>query len=301
MINVFNEYRNGNKSVLDKLFISEVEKDKYGDYIQGNLMILDEEILFIVKKIYFYYSMPCKFSKKNKNKNNNDFKEIKTEKEKRYEIYNVPPPKFYEQVYCGSFNDLMSDAVLILCKMFDDKSFVPQTSGEIYIEFYYRLLKCASSNIETSAYTLSENIFCESHDGEELSLFDLVAVKNKNNKISGKYHGVFEEIANIINKHDIKALLKRDAFVQRNVVDLIKKYYKPIYNPAKDTQEYPKQKDMIEFYRQEYGKAIAQPEYSAALEGILKAVCQCTVSLKGKSVKRSDFIKNKKEAAQNDL
>lgn len=298
LIDIFNKYKNGDKSAFDTLFETEIEKDKLGGYIQSNLIIRDEELLFITNKIYRYYSMPYKFAKKNRDKQTNDFKENKSAKEKRYKIYNEPPPKFCEQVYCGSLNDLMGDAVLILCKMFDDKSFVPQTSGEIYIEFYYRLLKCAGENIKTSAYTFSENIICENCDGEELSLFDLVAVKKNNNNMSCKYHGVFEEIADIISRYDIKTLLKGDAFVQRNIVDLIKKYYKPTYNPTLDMNTYPRQKEMLAYYKYEYGESIEQSAYSAALENILKAICQCTINLKGKTIRRADFIKNKEETQE---
>lgn len=302
LINIFEDYRNGNKKALDKLFRSNVEKNKIGDYIQGNLIILDEELFFITNKIYRYYSTPYKFAKKNKDKKNNDFKENKSAKDKRYATYNEPPPKFREQVYCGSLNDLMSDAVLVLYKMFDDKSFVPQTSDEIYIEFYYRLLKCASDNIESSAYSIFENVFCENCDGEELSLFDLVAVKNNNSRMSSKYHGIFQEIASIIDNYDVKSLLKGDAFVQRNIIDLIRKYYKPTYDPQTDMNTYPKQKDMISYYQHEYGETISQPVYSAAVEGILKAICECTITLKGKSIKRSDFIKNMEEnREENDI
>lgn len=287
LLNVFNEYRNGNKKALDKLFKSEVETDNFGDYIQGNLIILDEELFFITNKIYRYYSLPYRFAKKNKDDKKND------------EYFpNEPPPKFYEQVYNGTFDDLVSDGALVLYTLFQDKDFKPLTSAEIYQEFYCRLLKKAGENIKTSAYGISEHIY---FDGEELSLFDLFPAKCDKSKISYKYRGVFEEIADVVGNYDVKLFLRSDAIIQKNIVDLIKKYYKPVYNPTLDINTYPRQKDMIVYYKHEYGETISQPEFSAALEGIMKAVCQCIVSLKGKLIKMSDFIKERRNTGINDV
>lgn len=273
MISLYNEYKNGNRDVFNKLFISRVKRDKRknDDYIESKLIIFDIELECISKKIYGYYKMPYKFPRESK------------------------CPKFYEQIYNGSFEDLKADAVMVLHKLFNDKNFAPQTSGEIYQRLEYDLKKYLDSTIETSAYTISENVSCE---GKNISLFDLIPAKNNRVDYQGKYHGVFEEIAGVVNNYDVKKLLKGDAFVQRNIIDLIVKYYRLTYNPTLDMNAYPRQKDMISYYQYEYGETISQPAFSAALEGILKAICECTVSLKGKPVRRSDFIKNKEETEE---
>lgn len=277
LINIFNKYRDGDKTVFDTLFESTVKRNQYklDDYIESELVILDAELECILKKLYKYYKMPCKFSR------------------------GSDCPKFHEQIYSGSFEDLKADAIMILYKLFNDKDFNPQTSGEIYQRLEYDLKKFLDSTIETSAYGISENI---SYEDKNISLFDLIPAKNNKSRISSKYHGVFEEIANVVGNYNVKLLLKGDAFVQRNVVDLIKKYYKPTYNTKLDMNTYPRQKDMLAYYAYEYGETIEQSAYSAALEGIMKAICQCTVSLKGKPVKRNDFIKNKEETQEeNDI
>lgn len=278
MIGLFNEYKSGNKNAFNKLFTSRAKKrmrkDRTVDYIGSELIIFDFELESILKKIYEYYKLPYIFPRESK------------------------CPKFYEQIYNGSFEDLKADAVMVLHKLFNDKNFAPQTSGEIYQRLEYDLKKYLDSTIETSAYTISENVSCE---GKNVSLFDLIPAKNEKSRISSKYHGVFEEIFDIVSNYDVKALLRSDAFTQRNIIDLIEKYYKPTYNPQMDMNTYPRQKDMLVYYKHEYKETISQPAYSAAIEGILKAICECTISLKGKSVKRADFIKNEEEQEEIDF
>lgn len=278
MIGLLNEYRSGQKDAFEKLFLSrakrEMKKDRTVEYIGSELIIFDFELESILKKIYKYYTKPCKFPRESE------------------------CPKFHEQVYNGSFEDLKSDAIMVLYRLFSDKDFSPKTSGEIYQRLEYDLKEFLNGTIKTSEYAVSENVSCE---GKNISLFDLIPAKNNKSRISSKYHGVFEEIADIVSNYDIKTLLRSDAFVQRNIVDLIKKYYKPTYDPQTDMNTYPRQKEMIVFYRHEYGETISQPAYSAAVEGILKAICECTVSLKGKSVKRADFIKNEEEQEEIDF
>lgn len=276
MISLYNEYKNGNRDVFNKLFISRVKRDKHknDDYIESKLIIFDIELECILKKIYGYYKMPYIFPRES------------------------DCPKFHEQIYSGSFEDLKADAVMVLYELFNDKDFSPQTSGEIYQRLENDLKEFLGGTIEKSAYSISENVNCE---GKNISLFDLIPAKNEKSRISSKYHGVFEEIFDIVSNYDVKALLRSDAFTQRNIIDLIEKYYKPTYNPKLDMNTYPRQKDMISYYKYEYRETISQPAYSAAIEAILKAICECTVSLKGKSVKRADFIKNKEEQEEIDF
>lgn len=277
MIGLLNEYRSGNKDAFNKLFVSEARKrtrkDRTIEYIGNELILFDFELECILKKIYRYYKMPCKFSKESE------------------------CPKFHEQIYNGSFEDLKADGVMVLYKLFNDKNFKPKTSGEIYERLEYDLKKFLDGTIETSIFAVSENI---NFEGKNISRFDLIPAKNGKNTAS-KYRGVFQELFDIVNNYDIKKLLKNDAFVQRNIIDLIEKYYKPTYDPKTDMNTYPKQKDMIAYYGHEYGETISQPEYSCAVEGILKAICECTISLKGKNIKRSDFIKDKEEQEEIDF
>lgn len=278
MIGLFNEYRNGNKDVFNKLFVSRakkrMKKDRTVEYIGGELILFDFELESILKKIYRNYTKPYKFSRESE------------------------CPKFHEQVYNGTFEDLKADAVMVLYKLFSDKDFSPKTSGEIYKRLENDLKEFLGGTIEKSAYAISENV---SREGKNISLFDLIPARNNKSRISSKYHGVFEEIFDIVSNYDVKLFLKGDAFVQRNIIDLIKKYYKPTYDLQTDMNIYPRQKDMIIYYQHEYGETISQPAYSAAVEGILKAICECTVSLKGKSVRRSDFVKNKEEQEEIDF
>lgn len=294
LLDVLNEYRNGNKKIFDILFTNDIETNELGECVQGKLIMCDNELYYIVAKIYHYYSLPYKFGKKKNGKEKN--------KDDKNPFKNEPPPKFYEQVYNGTFHDLMGDGALVLYTLFQDKNFVPLTSAEIYQEFYWRLLQKASENIRISSYGISENI---DYDGEEhfekISLFDLIPAKSDKSKMSYKYRGVFQEIADVISNYDIKLFLRSDAIIQKNIVDLIKKYYKPVYNPTLDMNTYPRQKDMLCYYKYEFGETISQPEFSTAIEGILKAICECTVSLKGKPIKRSDFIKERRNTEINDI
>ena len=278
MIGLFSEYRNGNKDAFNKLFLSRAKrrmrKDRTVEYIGGELILFDFELESILKKIYKYYTKPYKFPRESE------------------------CPKFYEQVYNGTFEDLKADAIMILYKLFNDTNFSPKKSGEIYQRLENDLKEFLGGTIEKSAYAVSETV---NYEGKKLSFFNLIPAKNNKSRMSSKYHGVFEEIFDVVSNYDVKVLLKGDAFVQRNIVDLIKKYYKPTYDPQTDMNIYPRQKEMLSYYRYEYGETISQPAYSAAIEGILKAICECTVSLKGKNIRRSDFVKNKEEQEEIDF
>lgn len=273
--NIFYTYRTGDKRIINQLFAIGVEKTRYfEDYINSFSEIQDKKLDNIVKDIYYTYIKPYKKPKGSK------------------------CPKYFEAIYCGSLNDMRADAMMIFLKMTEDKSFNPETSGEIYSEFEYRLKEYLGSIVETSAYSVPES---EITNGE-FDLLDLIPSKIHKDKRTGDYFGVFQEIADIVNTCDIKNLLRDDAKTQQNIVDLIRKYYVPTYNEKLDTCVYPRQKDMIYYYQQEYGESISQSQYSNALEAILKSICQCVTSLKGKPVRRSWFTKdNTEEDSENDI
>ena len=271
---IFYTYRTGDKRIINQLFAIGVEKTRYfEDYINSFSEIQDKKLDNIVKNTYHTYIKPYKKPKGSK------------------------CPKYFEAIYGGNLDDMRADAMMIFLKMTEDKSFNPETSGEIYSEFEYRLKEYLGSVVEISAYSVPET---EITNGE-FDLFDLIPTKINKDKRTGDYFGVFQEIADIVNNYDVKCLLRDDSKIQKNIVDLIRKYYVPTYNEKLDMCVYPQQKDMIYYYQKDYGENISQPQYSNALEAILKSICQCVISLKGKPVRRSWFIKNNVEDSENDV
>lgn len=275
LLDIFYQYRNGDKNVINLLFITGIEETMYfKEYVGSCSKIRDEKLDNIVKSIYYTYIKPYKYPKGSK------------------------CPKYCEQIYTGSLDDMRSDAMMIFIQMTKDKNFNPKTDGQIYSELEYRLKEFLGSVVETSVYSPTET---EYTDGE-FDLVNLIANKTRKDKPTGDYFGVFQEIFDIISNFDVKCLLRDDAKTQRNIVDLIRKFYIPTYDEKLGVCVYPRQKDMISYYQREYGETISQSQYSNSLEMILKSICQCVTSLKGKPVRRSWFIKdNMEEDSENDI
>lgn len=275
LLDIFYRYRNGDKNIINQLFIAGIiETIHFKEYIGSFSEIRDEKLDNIVKSIYYTYIKPYKKPKGSK------------------------CPKYYEQIYTGTLNDMRSDAVIIFIQMVEDKNFNPETDGQIYGEFEYRLKEFLGSVVATSCYSPTETEITDN----EFCLLDLFPNKPRKDKRTGDYFGIFQEIFDIVNTCDIKCLLRDDAKTQQNIVDLIRKYYVPTYNEKLGVCIYPRQKDMISYYQKEYGESISQSQYSSSLEAILKSICQCVTSLKGKPVRRSWFIKdNTEEDSENDV
>ncbi len=273
---IFTEYKNGNKKIYDKLLRNKDIFNESGNYITTDLLFNDPILEEIAHKAYNVYRKPYKFKKGNS------------------------CPKFHEMTYCGTLSDVRSELWMVLHDLFKCDYFYPKSSKAIYEQVNYNLLVRLGENIKTSQYAFSENTVND--DGEKISILDMIPKRDLRfyglYEMNTGYYGVYREIHDIVTNYDIKKLLRSNAHVQRNIIDLIQKYYKPCYDDIKDMQTYPEQKDMIEYYEKEYGVKISQPEYSAALENIFQVIIQCTVSLKAKNIKRSDFINNKKEGKQ---
>lgn len=235
------------------------------DYGQSDLKINDEGLECCIMSWYEVYRLPYKRSKGDK------------------------CTKFNEQVYNGSREDMKLDMLIELYKLFEDTTFCPTTNAEIYSRLKYNTINTIGENIDTSCLSKSDIVYDD--DGEEYSLLDIVKDNEYTNLDKDYYYnGVMLEIADIVHNFDVKLLLKKDAYVQRNVIDIIYKYYDYRYNEQSDECELPKQSEMIEYYKTEFGTKITQSQYSRALSDIFKAICNCTISLKGVDIKRDFFI-----------
>ncbi len=243
---IWSEYKNGNKKIYDKLLRNNDIFNESGNYITTDLLFNDPILEEIAHKAYNVYRKPYKFKK------------------------GSSCPKFHEMTYCGTLSDVRSELWMVLHDLFECDYFYPKSSKAIYEQVNYSLLVRLGENIKTSQYAFSENTVND--DGEKISILDMIPKRdlrfNGLYEMNTGYYGVYREIHDIVTNYDVKKLLRSNAHVQCNIIDLIQKYYKPCYDDIKDMQIYPEQKDMIEYYEKEYGVKISQPEYSAALENI---------------------------------
>lgn len=270
IFDVFREYRNGNKDVFDTLCSDKVKvkRDECKDYDKGKLIINDKVLNNLANFLYLHYRLPYKFSK------------------------NDACPKFSEQVYNGTREDLRADMMVILFSLFNDEKFNPADSSDIYKAVAYKTLQLLGDSISTSAFAGTDLRVNE--NGEEYSLFESIGKKDLLNIDNHcDYIGVMAEIVQIVRNYDIKQFLKKDADVQRKVIDIIYKYYDYRYDEALGENKLPNQEDMIDYYYKEYGSRITQSQYSRALNDIFKVICECTIQLKGAKITREDFIRGR--------
>ena len=280
LIDVFNEYRNGNKKIFDTLYRDNISKDGL-DYGANDLKINDVGLNHCIYGWYEYFRQHCKFSKKSK------------------------CPKFNEQVFSGSVEDLKQIVLLELYKLCKDRNFAPETNHDIYAKLKYNTMKILGIDIAVSAYAESDIRIDE--NGEEYSLFEEYSLLEdylnaneipenilfRNPKY--KYIGIMAEIVELLRKHDVKSLLKRnDADTQCRIIDLIYKYYNYIYDENTDEINLPDQNKMLEYYKYEYGESITQDIYSRALNHIFKSIMELTTSFIDRNINRSDFTKETK-------
>lgn len=273
LFDIFTEYRNGNKKIFDTLYSDNVKRNKCKDYENGELVINDEGLNNLVNFLYAHYSLPYKFSKDD------------------------VCPKFSEQVYNGTKEDLKVDMMIVLHSLFNDKKFNPADSSDIYKAVSNKTKQLLGDNISTSV--LADTDIRIDENGEEYSLLEAVSDKDLFKiETHCDYIGIMAEVVPIIRNYDIKQLLKKDADVQRKVIDTIYKYYDYCYDEVLDDNKLPRQEDMIEYYYKEYGSRISQSQYSRALNDIFKVICECTVQLKGAEITREDFVRGRRYGVQ---
>lgn len=266
LIEILQEYRNGNKDIFNVLYSDEITKDGLA-YGRSNLKINDEGLEHCILGWYETYRLPYKLPKGNK------------------------CTKFSEQVYNGSKEDLKLDVLTELFKLFEDTSFCPKTNSEIYSRLKYETVKVIGENIDTSALGISDIRYDD--EGEEYSVFETEMTDNYLDFQVDRNDGYCQAISEVQEALPyIKSLLRNGAESQQKVIDLICKYYDfNYYDSKKDTYSLPKQQNMLRLYRKEYGKSISQARYSKILNRIFDVMADCTISLKGKNVKRNKFKK----------
>lgn len=270
---IFKKYRAGETDVINILCRDGVEWNKnqsYDNYYGGSLKITNNGLSGTIHNLYKVYKKPYIIPKKKKDGTDNKI------------------PKFHEQTYCGTENDLRSDSMIILIQIFNDKTFTPETSEEIYERFMFEMLRFLNKQIETSVYAITDTRV--NKNGKEFSMFELIPVKKEKNVSSG-FTGIYKEIAEIIYNYDIKELLRRDAETQKKIIDVIRQHYKYYFDNEHGTYKLPTQEDMISYYKDMFSESILQSEYSRALDSIFTSICQCTTSLKGTDLNRHEFKK----------
>lgn len=275
LINIFNEYRNGNKTVIDKLFTSKDRFNRKGGYIGTNVVILDIGLDNLANSIYYHYQKKAKFTQKNGSIS-----------------------KFSESPYLGTENDVKMEMFIVLREIFDDTCFDPKTSEKIYKEVKNRLQRRLGKIIGKSAFAFSENVV--NGNGEEISLLDVVEsygllsceppfIGNELDKNDFKHRHEIAEILNVLKKHDIKTLIRANAHAQMNFIDFLKKNYHLVYLSKEQSVRYPLEKELLKKYCQKYGD-ISQQRFSAMLRQLFDLLCSCTVTINNNVVTRETYL-----------
>lgn len=275
LINIFNEYRNGNKKVFEELFTSKDRFNRKGGYIGTNVVILDIGLDNLANSIYYHYQKKAKFTQKNGSIS-----------------------KFSETPYLGTGNDVKMEMFIVLREIFDDTCFDPKTSEKIYKEVKNRLQRRLGKIIGKSAFAFSENVV--NGNGEEISLLDVVEsygllscespfAGNELDKDDFKHRREISEILNVLKKHDIKTLIQVNAYAQLDFVDFLKENYHLVYGAKEQPMRYPSEKELFTQYCQMYGD-ISQQRFSAMLRQIFNLLCDVTTTINNNFVSRKMYL-----------
>ena len=278
LLNIFNEYRDGNKKALDELFIFK-DGFKYrgsrSSYSEADIIVNDPILDALANKIFYHYRTKAKFTKK---KNGIS--------------------KFSETPYLGTANDVKMEMFVVLRELFDDMNFNPKNSKEIGEVVKYRLQRRLGKIIGKSAFAFSENII--GADGEEISLLDVVEsysllscespfIGDELDRDDFKHRCEISEILNILEKYDIKTLIQDNAVAQMNFVDFLIKNYHLVYSSKEQSMRYPLEKELLEKYCREHGD-ISQQRFSAMLRQLFDLLCACTTTINNHVVTRETYL-----------
>lgn len=275
LINIFNEYRNGNKTVIDKLFTSKNRFNRKGGYTGTDVFILNEGLDLLAYRIYEHYRKKAKFIPK------------------KYGI-----AKYSEQPYFGTLNDVKMEIYIVLKELFDDMNFIPKDLGQIYKKVKNKLQRRLGKAIEKSVSALSENIVTA--DGGTISLFNIVEsygllscespfAGNELDKDDFKHRREISEILNVLEKYDIKTLIQVNAHAQMNFVDFLKENYRLVYWAKEQSMRYPSEKELFTKYCQKYGD-ISQQRFSAMFRQLFNLLCDVTTTINNNFVSREMYL-----------
>lgn len=265
LIEVFKEYRNGNKDIFDSLYSDKVKytySDGMKEYDECHFIIVDASAAKVTNNVYRLFTQYGTF---------------------------IEQGKYFKQVYKGSKDDFQKDAIMILLEIFKDKSFDAETTKDICGKLKHRLKKYMSDTIKTSVYSISD-IYSDEND-DECSYFETVSEMPDfdSNEIGEGYIGEIKELMDILKHYNVTDLCSPNATAQREIIDLIKTKYKYRYYSEDDCCDLPKDIEMISFYQLKYRKDISQQQYSSVLDELFKVMCDCTSDLKGLNITRKQY------------
>lgn len=115
LIEVFKEYRNGNKDIFDSLYSDKVKytySDGMKEYDECHFIIVDASAAKVTNNVYRLFTQYGTF---------------------------IEQGKYFKQVYKGSKDDFQKDAIMILLEIFKDKSFDAETTKDICGKLKHRL------------------------------------------------------------------------------------------------------------------------------------------------------------------
>jgi len=178
------EYRKGNKDVINTLFTLAYKRDcRYEHYSHNEVYINDAGLMKNVQCLFNVFKKACK---------------VENKKGKCI--------KHREQIYCGDIEDAKQDGIRVFMSLAEDSSFQPENSDELYKRFKYELCKLFNESIKLSAYAIEETAFDEDGDGysliddyaDENAEFDLYRIENDYAEDVDykryKYIGVYDEL-----------------------------------------------------------------------------------------------------------
>lgn len=214
--------------------------------------------------------------------------------------------KHSEQIYCGDIEDAKQDGIRVFMSLAEDFSFQPESSDELYKRFYCKLCKLFNESIKFSAYAIEEISVDKNGDSysliddyvDENAEIDLYRIENDYAEDVDykryKYIGVYEELYTVV-KNDFTTLLRTDAYVQRNVIDLIKSNYHLRWDSAKQEHRFPHMKELLSEYNCKYNANLCPERFSEVFSDLYRILCEGTKTLGDVPLTRREFKDKNRE------
>lgn len=253
LIEIFREYRNGNKKAIEKIYNNCINND---DGIK--IKILDKELERTINRTY-----------------NDYIKGGITNRKKVIAVFN------------GDINDMTEVFVSELYSLFDDESFEPADETAIFKAIKYNVVRNLNQELKNEPLTRTIRYKKIKSDDEEYEIVPARLIYNFDpfaDIPKSGYSGANKELLNVIRFVDIEQLCRSNAETQINVANLIKKYFR------KADSTYPSLDKMLEYYKNEYGCEITKDIYSRALNNLFSLICNNTTVYKGLDINRRDYI-----------
>lgn len=254
LLEILKEYRNGNKDAFNKLYTDMVLSS--GDTnCKDKIKIHDKGLDCTINKTYRDFII-----------------EGKTNKKKCIASFK------------GSKDDMKLIFIAELYSLFEDENFEPVNESAIFKALKYKVVSQLQAELKNLPVTKSLHMYNTDTDEEFEIIPEQLIIRPFEEEPKSGYSGVNKELLKVVKSVNIEDMCRKNAEVQINVANLIKKYYK------QTDREFPTLEKMLYYYECEYGYEITKDIYSRALNNLFSLICKNSTVFKGLNINRRDYI-----------